>query len=959
MNKNEPSEKPSFHLPSEEEKILTFWEKERIFERSLEERPSENPFVFYEGPPTANGKPAMHHVLGRTFKDAIPRYQTMRGKRVERKAGWDTHGLPVEIQVEKTLGISGKRQIENIVPGDVRASIAKFNDLCRESVWEYKDEWERLTKRMGFWLDLDHPYITFETSYIESVWWVIKQIWDKELLYEDFKVVPYCFRCGTALSSHEVAQGYDEVTDRSVYLKFPVIGKENTYLLAWTTTPWTLPGNVALAINPEVAYSIFEAETGEKYIFADARENAVFGNIGHQKQAISKAELLSLEYKPLFDIPALQGDTSYHVFAAPFVTTDDGTGIVHTAVMYGEEDFALGAEVGLPKHHTVDADGNFTDDVVGFAGRKAKDVKTESEIIDLLNQHGNILKEEACKHTYPFCWRCSSPLIYYAKRSWFIRMSSLREQLIDRNNGVEWVPKNLKDGRFGDWIREVKDWALSRDRYWGTPLPIWRCTSCGKQECFGSIQSLSERSMSTVPDDLHKPGIDEVKLSCAECDAAMERYPEVIDVWFDSGAMPFAQHHYPFENKSQMDTSDTLYPSDYIAEGIDQTRGWFYTLLAIATLLGRPAPYKVVVAYGHLLDKQGKKMSKSKGNVVNPWEMIEKFGMDPIRWYFYSVNQPGDTKKFDANEIDQVVRKTFLICWNMLSFLSLHESKQQEAVAERDSAYVLLDDWLRARSASVVQEVTKSLDAYDFFHATLAIRDYVNDLSTWYLRLSRKRTDAQFTTEFRIALRGLAGLFAPFAPFFAEMIWQKLRQKDDEISIHLTMWPRSVIDLDTSVLQSMAAVREIVEVGRAERSKASINARQPLVKADAIVRSQLSDGQIDLIKKELNVKHINVTVEERIESVEVTLDTTITAELQAEGMVRELTRAIQQLRKTAQLQPGDEAKILIWGEPSNMELVRAYLQVVGEATTTTIREEAIQGDGSVKVAGLTLSLLKV
>ena len=483
-----PQSQSPLDLPKAEEEILAFWERERIFERSVEERPTEKQFVFYEGPPTANAKPAIHHVLGRTFKDAIPRYKTMQGFRVERKAGWDTHGLPVELQVEKALGISGKPQIENIVEGDVAASILKFNALCKESVWAHKEEWERLTKRMGFWLDMSKPYITLDNDYIESVWWVLKQVWDKELLYEDFKVVPYCFRCGTALSSHEVALGYEEVTDQSIYVKFAVEGRADTYLLAWTTTPWTLPGNVALAINPTVTYSIYEVGPKEKLIVADDRAAAVFGEADYKRTPISSDALQTLSYKPLFEVKSLRSERSYKVYPADFVTTTDGTGIVHTAVMYGEDDFQLGNAVGLPKQHTVDVNGLFMAEVPGFAGRKAKDAETEKEIVGQLEQGELLFETQAYTHTYPFCWRCSTPLIYYAKRSWFIRMSALRDRLVENNATVNWVPEHLRDGRFGEWVREVKDWALSRDRYWGTPLPIWHCDSCDNKQCIGSFE---------------------------------------------------------------------------------------------------------------------------------------------------------------------------------------------------------------------------------------------------------------------------------------------------------------------------------------------------------------------------------------------------------------------------------------------------------------------------------------
>jgi isoleucyl-tRNA synthetase len=935
VSEEQDKTKSGLNLPAEEERILAFWESEKIFRRSVDERPADNQFVFYEGPPTANGKPGIHHVLGRTFKDAIPRYQTMKGRRVVRKAGWDTHGLPVELQVEKSLGISGKPQIENLVPGDVTASITKFNQLCRESVWQYKDEWEKLTKRMGFWLDMDHPYITLEKAYIESVWWILKQIWDKGLLYEDFKVVPYCYRCGTALSSHEVATGYDEVTDRSVYVKFPVKGKEKTYLLAWTTTPWTLPGNVALAVSPVISYSTFTGENGESYIMADDLAERVLGLVGYDRTPITQQELLNLEYNPLFEVKALQSERSYRVYPADFVTTADGTGIVHTAVMYGVDDFELGNKVGLPKVHTVDLEGKFTAEVAVFAGRIVKDATTESEIIQQLQESGNLLKEESYTHTYPFCWRCSTPLIYYGKQSWFIKMSSLREQLIARNAGVRWVPEHLRDGRFGEWLREVKDWALSRDRYWGTPLPIWQCVACQHQVCIGSVAELQGLSKNAVPEDLHRPVVDEITLQCPKCSQQMTRYPEVIDVWFDSGSMPLAQYHYPFENKELIDSGEA-YPADYIAEAIDQTRGWFYTLLAIATLLDRPAPYKTVVCHDLLLDKIGKKMSKSKGNIVDPMEAIAQFGIDPIRWYFCSVNQPGDTKKYDPVEIEQSVRKVFIICWNMLSFLALQETDTADRSADVEPVYASLDQWLEQRTKQVISIVTASLDSYDFFRATREIRSYITELSTWYLRLSRKRTDQQFIANFRFALRQLALLMAPFAPFFAELIWKRVKTTDDKLSVHLATWPIVEGSANEEMLISMTLVQSIVEQGRAVRSKLGIPTRQPLNALSVTLQTEIDQNQIEIIKIELNVKNVNITIGKRVDDMQLEYDIEITDELRAEGLARELTRAIQQLRKTTGLTPADTIQVSMTGDDKLLQQLAPHLAQIGKATHTTL-----------------------
>ncbi len=955
MDNRDQAPSPNLHLPSLEEEILAFWERERIFERSVEERSADKQFVFFEGPPTANAKPAIHHVLGRTFKDAIPRYKTMQGYRVVRKAGWDTHGLPVELQVEKSLGISGKPQIENIVPGDVDASIARFNQLCKESVWQHKEEWERLTQRMGFWLDMKDPYITFEQPYIESVWWILKQLWDQQLLYEDFKVVPYCFRCGTALSSHEVALGYDEVTDQSIYVKFPVVGQPNTYLLAWTTTPWTLPGNVALAINPSTPYSRYQLTSGEEMILADERAHAVLGEDYHDKVPIAAEELLALSYTPLFQVTSLQSDRSYKVYPASFVTTTDGTGIVHTAVMYGEDDFRLGSEFGLPKQHTVDVDGNFTSDVPSLAGKRAKDAGTEQEIATTLEQQGLLFRTEPYTHTYPFCWRCTTPLLYYAKRSWFIAMSQVRDRLIANNATVHWVPGHLRDGRFGEWLREVKDWALSRDRYWGTPLPIWHCDACEHKACIGSYEELATASGQPTPSDVHRPGIDQVRWPCTSCTTGtMSRYPEVIDVWFDSGAMPFAQQHYPFERQELID-AHRAFPADYIAEGIDQTRGWFYTLLAISTLLGREAPYKTVVSYGHLLDKEGKKMSKSKGNVIDPWEAMAEFGIDPIRWYFYSVNQPADTKKFNPVEIGQGTRKVFLIAWNMLQFYRSHvaATNSEESVATAE----LLDTWLRERTKQAVADVTMALDDYDFFHATRTIRTFCTDVSTWYLRLSRKRADASFRPLLGQSLRVMALLLAPFAPFFAESLWQEVRQPDDEVSVHLARWPTTA-PYDQGAIDQMQTIREVVEQARAVRAKLGIPTRQPLAAVTIqTVQPLVADYHV-LLKAELNVKDIHNTTVKGEQDTHVTFDTELTDELRAEGLAREVSRAIQGLRKEAGLSVGEQAYLVLTADETHTALLHSQLPAILMTTSCVLRDEVGESSVTTNVGTITLRLAR-
>ncbi|MCA9388642.1 isoleucine--tRNA ligase [Candidatus Berkelbacteria bacterium] len=927
----EPLPDPRPNLPALEERILKFWSDEKIFEQSVESRPTDKPFIFFEGPPTANGRPGTHHILARTFKDVVPRYKTMRGFRVERKAGWDTHGLPVELQVEKELGISGKPQIESIVPNDKNASIAQFNKLCKESVFTYKEEWGKLTERMGFWLDLNDPYVTYENDYIESVWWVLKQVWDQKLLFQDFKVVPYCPRCGTALSSHEVAQGYEEVEDNSVFIKFKVKNQDQVYLLAWTTTPWTLPGNVALAVGRHISYGIYEVE-GEQFILADDLAASVLGD-PKKVRDVGFEELLSLEYEPLFAINELTNDKSYRVYEADFVTTESGTGIVHTAVMYGEDDFRLGDEVGLPKFHTVDEEGRFNNSVVGLAGLFVKDQATEQKIIEKLKANNQLYKEEGYKHTYPFCWRCNTALLYYATSSWFIRMSQLREQLLANNDQITWVPDNLKEGRFGEWLREVKDWALSRNRYWGTPLPIWECTDCGEQVCVGSRSELEQLANQQSPEDLHRPYIDQVTLSCAKCPGQMKRFPEVVDVWFDSGAMPFAQWHYPFENKEKID-SHSHFPADYIAEAIDQTRGWFYTLLAISTLLKYDSPpYKACLTFGHLLDKHGKKMSKSKGNVIDPWTIADKYGIDPLRLHFCSMNQPGDTKKLDEKDIEQVARKNFYIAWNIYSFLSSAASRSNWQPSNwQPKSEEPLDKWLVSYTGKVAQSMSESLDRYDIFRASRELIEYINKLSTWYLRLSRKRTDDGFLPTLYWSVRQLAKMMAPFSPFFAEFLWQRTKLDDDQLSVHLENWPTGEVDL--AAVEQMRQLGDLVELGRAKRAEAGVKLRQPLASLKLSGQTRLDPGLESILIEELNVKKI--TYDDGAESLELDYDFELTPQLKAEGLSRDLARAIQQLRKVNKLKLEDRAEVVVGGEHDLLDELKKLQPQLEQLTNVKI-----------------------
>lgn len=900
-------------IPEREEEILAWWEKEKIFEKSLEKTKGGKPFVFFEGPPTANGRPGIHHVLARSYKDIILRYKTMQGFFVERKAGWDTHGLPVELQVERELGISGKPEIE-------KYGIAEFNQKSKESVWEYKEEWERLTKRMAFWLDVQHPYITYQDDYIETLWWIIKKIWDKGLLYQGHKVVPHCPRCGTALSSHEVAQGYEEVTDTSVYVKFQVKGQDDTYILSWTTTPWTLPGNVALAVGHDIDYVKIKVGSEHYYLAA-----AVVDRLDMKykvEETVKGATLVGMAYEPLFDITALRSNTAHQVYPADFVNTEEGTGVVHTAVMYGEDDYQLGERVGLPKHHTVDENGNFTDEVPGLAGKFVKDKDVEREIISILSERGLLLREEAYRHSYPFCWRCDTPLLYYAKDSWFIAMHTLKEKLIRNNETINWVPGHFKHGRFGEWLNELKDWAFSRERYWGTPLPIWK-SDTGEYLCVGSFAELKE--LARDPEkidkwfDPHRPFVDEIVLK--KDGTEYHRVTEVIDVWFDSGAMPFAQWHYPFENAPRIDDG-VSFPADYIAEAVDQTRGWFYTLLAVSTLLDKPAPYQNVVCLGHILDSKGRKMSKSRGNVVDPFDIMDRYGVDALRWFFFTVNQPGEAKLFDEKQVGDIVKKNWMILANVLSFWQMYAPKPSGEPTSPAPSH-LLDRWVLARLQQVARSVTEKLDAYAITEAARELSAFFTDISTWYLRRSRTRMRSESVDQknaldtLHYVLVTTSKLLAPFAPFFSERLYQETTGSTSH-SVHLADWP--VVDdqfTDATLLTSMQTIRTAVELGHALRKDQQIKVRQPL--SQLIIQAKgLSDELVALITEELNVQETVLAttlptgaefVMKESGEVRVALDTTITDELKQMGIAREIIRHLNALRKDGNLTIEDRITI--------------------------------------------------
>ena len=1176
-------------LIKEEEKTLKFWEENKIFEKTLEATKKGKPFVFFEGPPTANGRPGIHHVLARSFKDIICRFQTMNGRFVSRRAGWDTQGLAVEIEVEKKLGLKNKKEVESF-------GIAKFNRECKKSVWQYKDEWERLTKRMGFWLDLKNAYITYEPKYIESLWAIIKKIWEKKLLVKDYKVVPFCVRCGTPISSHEVAQGYETVTDKSIAIKFKVKGphsappspkategrskasrgEKNTYLLAWTTTPWTLPGNVALAVGEKIEYSEVESG-GEKFILAKDLAGKIFEGRDYKILKTLKADdLAKLSYEPLFAVKELQSPKSYRVYAADFVNTSEGTGIVHTAVMYGADDFDLGSKVGLPKFHTVDREGVFVKSVPIVGGLAivkdgAKDPITEKTILLYLRKQNLIFSETDYSHEYPFCWRCKSPLLYYANDSWFIKMSSLKKDLIKNNEDINWVPEHLKDGRFGEWLREVKDWALSRERYWGTPLPIWECKKCASLKVIGSLEELNENRLdapaklilmrhgeaesnakgicSAYPEktlnpltekgrkqaensakeikkqlgrekvaaiyssdllrtretaqiladelkikevifdvrlreintgefnggpfleyekyfnsfkdkfirpapegeswldvskrvreflaevsqrhsgkkiavvshldplfllqisngvygedeiellyqnaaknsklvltpaeftfietnnwpmdedgdlDMHRPYVDSVFLKCSSCSTKMERVKDLMDVWFDSGAMPWASHSAPpspeaTEGRSeasrdkQFKLPKSCFPADFISEAIDQTRGWFYTLLAVSTALGEGAPYKNVISLNHVLDEKGEKMSKSRGNMVDPWIAGEKVGFDMLRWYFYTANGPGDNKFFSIKDVESKKRRFADTIVNSFIFLETYFMEPPKSLlAKKD----ILDEWILIRLESLRASVTSGLEKYDVTASARDIEEFIDDLSNWYIRRSRKKFQKQEIDGEKLSaqetlaevLKNLSVLLAPFTPFLSEWLYQEIRgltqtergstqkdmqtntegqrgsassQRTSALSVHLEKWParmsgkpekssptsRSRKSGQAEIEKVMDKAREIVALGLAERARAGIRVRQPLSTLYVSNADCSAIGDVlYIVAEELNVK--NVAVDRKLVKGSVSLDTEITAELKEAGFIRELVRNVNEMRKDSKLTPED--KIILY-----------------------------------------------
>jgi len=1105
-----------------EEAVLQFWKENQIFKKSLQKDAPNGDFVFYEGPPTANAKPALHHLEARAFKDVLPRYKTMQGYRVARRAGWDTHGLPVELQIEKKLEMKSKKDIE--VYG-----IAAFNKECKDSVFTYIKDWETFTDRIGYWVDKENAYYTFNANYMESLWSIMAKVHERGLLYKDYRVVPWCARCGTGLSSHELAQEYHMDKDLSVYAKFKIVGTDNGYFVAWTTTPWTLPGNVALAVGADIDY--VEVKVGNEILVLAKERLSLLGE-GYEIVAEHKgSEMVGMQYEPVYPYLAdviigpeqEKMSSAYKVYAADFVTTTDGTGIVHTAVMYGQEDFELGTKVGLPKFHTVDDTGHFIPGTDFLAGRFVKDEEVVIDIIKDLAHRGLLFKKEKYEHSYPHCWRCKTALIYYARDSWYISMSKLKQELLDANQHINWEPDHIKEGRFGEWLDGVKDWAISRERYWGTPLPIWihtdgerlvvdgvdmlkqytkksgnnyfvmrhgqtennlknlwssdsatvdPLTTEGERQvqdavvllkdkhidmiiaspfartqqtaklaasilgldeaiiisdprlgewnvgsefngkpledffavrnkneaeryqfksidgesyaemfqrsgqCLYDIErtyqnknilivshgaptrvivniangvlfdtyyektrdfknfdnaEIREVQVTSLPHndlyelDLHRPYIDDVILE--KDGKEYHRIKEVMDVWFDSGAMPFAQDHYPFEHKD-----DLRYPADFISEAIDQTRGWFYTMLAVGVLMERGTPYKNVICLGHLLDKEGKKMSKSIGNIVEPFSQIEKFGVDAVRFWMYSVNQPGESKNYDEKSVAEINNKVFNLLGNVYLFYELYRDRHLEAQPPSESVTVL-DQWVMMRLNQLIELTTKSLNEYDLFTPTRAIREFLDDLSTWYLRRSRDRIkdgdmDAKMTLY--TVLKTTVQLMAPFAPFFAEDLWLKLKHDSDQESVHLSVWPK-VGSVDLKVVEEMQQVRDICTEGNALRKKLNIPVRQPLASLTA-KEWNLSDEYSALVMEELNVRSV-------VSGTETALDTTITPELKLEGDYRELVRTIQDLRKEKGLMPADVISLTL--PTKYQEIVNTF----GEELKKTVGTKEISING--------------
>ena len=996
------------NFPQNEEKYLEFWKQDHIFEKSVQNREGKPRFVLYEGPPTANGNPGIHHVLARAYKDIITRYKVMKGYYAPRIAGWDTHGLPVEIEVEKELGFSGKAQIEAY-------GVEQFNAKCRASVFKYLKEWDSLTERIAYWVDLDHAYITMNNSYIESVWWAIKQMWDKGLIYQGYKVTPHCPRCGTSLSSHEVALGYqDDTEDPSVYIKFRthlksrqespaldklrgLVGRKKVYLLAWTTTPWTLPGNTAVAVAANVEYAMVEVE-GEYLIFADALRKQVGLGDNPVIEKILGKELVGVEYEPLFNphdfnverwcfasgnelkVQKPVKKLVYHAIAADFVSMEDGTGIVHIAPAYGEDDYQAGQEHRLDFVHNVDLQGK----IIGkypFAGKFIK--AADPLIMEDLKSRGLLFKSGTVRHTYPFCWRCNSPLVYYAKQSWYIRTTAVKDELINGNKEINWYPEHVKLGRFGNWLENNVDWAFSRERYWGTPLPVWKCEKCGAFECIGGVNELKSKPGCNglkEPLDLHRPFMDDTSFTCEKCGGQMKRAPEVIDCWFDSGSMPFAQVHYPFKNKDEFDT--VLKQADYICEGVDQTRGWFYSLHAISTLLFDRPCYKNCICLELVLDAKGEKMSKSKGNVVKPMEVVKLHGADALRWYCYTSAPPGSVRRFDTKMVGDITRQFLLTLWNVYSFFVMYANiDNYKPDPQKTTADVPeLDLWILSELNQLIKDVDASLESYNPTGAARKIEEFVDMLSNWYVRRSRRRfwksesdTDklSAYNTLYH-CLVTVAKLMAPFTPYITEELYQNLVrsvEKDAQLSVHLTDFPvadETRINRDLSADTQLAM--RVCSLGRAARSQANVKVRQPLAQAIVKVNSARDkDGLVRLtsqILEELNVKKLAFA--DKVEElnmpqfcvgtegeVSVAIPKDISPELAEEGLAREIVHRLQTMRKTAGFEIADYIVTYYQGDDYVRQVMTNYADYV---KLETLSRSLIEGKPEEGVATETFKL---
>jgi isoleucyl-tRNA synthetase len=935
-------------LPALEREIMDRWEREGTYEASIERRRDGPRWVFYEGPPTANGRPGTHHVLARAFKDVFPRYRTMKGHLVERKAGWDTHGLPVELEIEKKLGISGKQQIEEF-------GIERFNELCRRSVYEYVDVWTAMSKRMAFWQDYDGAYWTLSSEYIQSIWWALKTMWDRGLIYRGYRVAPYCPRCMTPLSSHELAQGYkDDVPDPSIYVRFRLKSDPRTSVLAWTTTPWTMPGNVALAVDPDVDYvKVRQVGAGgsppgteELLILAEARLDVLDGEY-EVVQRMKGSELVQLDYEPpyAYNPPA---ERAWYIVPADFVSTEEGTGVVHTSAVYGADDLRLCLEWGIPARHTVDLRGRFLAEVEKFAGQFVKEA--DPNITEDLRERGLLYRSGVLRHTYPFCWRCDTPLIYYALDSWYIRTTAFKEQLIANNAATNWTPAHIRTGRMGDWLENNVDWAISRSRYWGTPLPIWVCEDCGAQRCVSSAEEIGIDPES----DLHRPFIDTVELACG-CGGRMRRVPEVLDCWFDSGAMPYAQRGYPRHGAAEFDAT---FPADFICEAIDQTRGWFYSLLAESTILFGPNAYRNAICLRHVVDVEGKKASKTRGNVLDPDYLFDTYGADALRWFFFMAPVGENYRTGDA-PLRQVVRQFLLTLWNVYAFFVMY-ANIDGFVPGREAAVPLtdrpvLDRWLLSRLSHLVETVDQAMDRYDVNSAARPVQEFVDDLSNWYVRRSRRRFWKSESDADKLAahqtlyetLVALSRLLAPFTPFVADAIHRNLCQG---ASAHLADFPvADVAARDEALEAEMAEARAAVQAGLARRDEARIKVRQPL--PSFTVPHELLPDVAEIVRDELNVKEVRT-------GEALALDTTITEELRLEGMARDAVRLVQDLRKRSGLNVEDRIRLHHDGGPDWARVFERFgATIAAETLAVDVRPGRAPGLlGESEAAGLWVGL---